>query len=81
MLYVQTISVHIQGFNLIHDFMVTFKIANLGSLLTACRKEFDVLIACRKDAQPSFPVPPTGPYRLELEDPTLTNRLAASRNY
>ena len=37
------------------------------------------LTTCRKEAEASFPLPLTGPYR--LGSATLSNRLAASRSY
>ena len=49
------------------------------SLLTASRKEFVSLKACRRDAKTRFPSLLTGPCR--LEGATLAHRLAGSRNY
>ena len=48
-------------------------VAAQGLSLTACRKKIvPCLATCRKEAKSSFPLPPTGPRRLE--------GLAASRN-
>ena len=51
----------------------------LRSFLTACRKEIDdILTTCRKEAKASFPLPLSGPHR--LEGTTLSDRLAGRPN-
>ena len=50
------------------------------SISTACRKEILFRVAaCRMEVKSSFPLPPSGPYR--LEGITWSDRLAASGNH